>query len=269
MHEVFVVDEDAIGLAHDLNEIAKRESQGIGFVPFTTPEPAFAEIDSRRPHLVLIHHHWNGFKINEILERLRTLDDKIRIVVFTGQPIDVRELIECVRAGAADYWPERGKLEPVWMVRRIGQYCSSSAWSAGKLGMSSESVIKLLSAAESTLKQNETLESRNRGLTATISGLESQEGATLRRAAISIIKFVGVASVLVTSFYVAKTIAFGQWEALAVVVVIAICCLLLEGRLGEAAVKWAGGGATFKAPVVNTGSSSARDKRKRADIGGA
>ena len=99
---VFVVDKDADTLSGDLNEISTREKQDARFVPLRTVEQLFRALVDQKPDLVLLHHHWSGLTISQILERVAKLNETTRVIVFTGRSIVMNELIECVRTGVAD-----------------------------------------------------------------------------------------------------------------------------------------------------------------------
>src|SRR5579872_3194277 len=118
MSIVFIVDADASGLAKDFNAIAKRERVEFKFKPLLSPDQMFGELQHDPPDLVLLHHNWSGVSITDILNRLERERDQCRVIVFTGRPVKIHELIECVRLGVADYWT-KGALEPAGMFRKI------------------------------------------------------------------------------------------------------------------------------------------------------
>lgn len=142
------MDADSADLATDLNAIAKREKLAFNFTPFPSPEQLFREFDRSIPDLILLHHHWPGVRVPQLLQRISEASDAVRVIVFTGQALDISELIECVRFGAADYWTERGRLDTAVVFRKIEHYCHSSDWTMQRLKMPSGSLLQLLSEAE-------------------------------------------------------------------------------------------------------------------------
>jgi CheY-like chemotaxis protein len=99
MLAVFMVDENADGLSTDLNGISKREKQEVRFHPLPTPEQMFRALEDQKPDLILLHHHWAGLSISQALERIVEATEDTRVIVFTGQSVNMAELIECVRSG--------------------------------------------------------------------------------------------------------------------------------------------------------------------------
>jgi DNA-binding NtrC family response regulator len=152
MKSIFIVDKDSEHLAADLNSIAKRERLAFRFMAFGTPERFLRELETNKPDLVLLHHHWTGVRIAQLLQRIAEAEDTIRIVVFTGQSVDIAELIECVRFGVADYWTERGRLDHTVVFRKIEQYCHNSTWTIQSLRVPSGSLAQLLSEAENSIQ---------------------------------------------------------------------------------------------------------------------
>jgi hypothetical protein len=128
--------------------------------------------------------------------------------------------------------------------------------------MSSDSVVRLLTEAETAARRSDLLESENRTLSGTVNALQSQEGVVLQRTMLSIVKCVAVATVLAGSFYFSKrVVTVSDWQAFFLVIVIAVSFLLMEGTISEAAVKWRGGSARVKAPpggASTSGRSSAK-----------
>jgi DNA-binding NarL/FixJ family response regulator len=258
MSEVFIVDSDAKGLSADLNAISKDNNHGITFTPFATPERLFDELRQTTPDLILLHHHWPGLNVRQLLERIVAVQDSVRVIVFTGQPVDIRELVDCVRFGAADYWTERGNLEPSIVFRKIDYYCSSDAWTMNRLRMPSGSQQQLLIETEGAAQRVEALELHNHALSRRVMQLENEEGATLLRTVLSCSKFLILSIILVGAFVVAKGSAYADaWESLGLVALLALLFLFSEGRLAELWIKWNGGSARVKTTTSQPRSPSA------------
>lgn len=247
MITVLIVDEAAAGLAEDLNGIAEKESIPARFQAVLTPEKMFRRLEDQTPDLILLHHHWHGTTISQLLERVAEIAKDTRVIVFTGQQIDVSELIACVRFGVADYWTERGTLDPVVVFRQAAHYCSSSAWTLRNLGMSSGSVLKLLAQAETSVERIAVLERENDDLQARVGASRSQEARAIRRMATGTIEFVIYIGTLTAAVLIIKKYTdWPVWGTLCLVAIFAVFFLLLKGRLAEALFKWGGNSASVK-----------------------
>jgi len=211
-------------------------------VPFPNPEQMFRQLDESIPDLILLHHHWPGTAIAECLERIAGTAKGTRIIVFTGQRVDVSELIACVRFGVADYWTERGSLDPTVIFRRIDYYCSSSAWTIETLRLASGSVLKLLTQAETSIEKTRELEKSRDDLQAKLSALRSQDARAIKKVAVGIAELVISVFLLTVAFIlIIKLTRMPSWIALAFVAIVAVFFLILKGRLAEALFKWGGG----------------------------
>ena len=248
MKVVFIVDANSENLTTDLNAIAKREKLAFRFTPFPSPEQLFRALDESVPDLILLHHHWPGVRVAQLLHRIGEANDAIRVIVFTGQSLDISELIECVRFGAADYWTERGKLDHAIVFRKIEQYCHSSAWTIQNLKVPSGSLLQLLSEAEGSIKERGRLDGSIAKLRSQLGELRSQEHRDMKRTIGSGLKFLFNSVVLTCAFIACdRYTTVGLGGALALVGIIASFFLFLEGKLAEAIFKWKGGSAKLKA----------------------
>jgi hypothetical protein len=112
--------------------------------------------------------------------------------------------------------------------------------------MPSGSVLQLLQGAESSLEQLAVLESANQELRRQLKAVRTAESRIVLNTIVSVGKFVSNAVVLAGSFIlIGRYTAFPTWAALALVVIIAVFFLFLEGRLAKALFKWKGGFAGF------------------------
>jgi DNA-binding NtrC family response regulator len=84
LKRVFIVDEDANGLASDLNGIARRDGLDFEFEPFVSPVQMFQELENGVPDLILLHHHWPGLAIASLLDRIGTVAEETRVISFHG-----------------------------------------------------------------------------------------------------------------------------------------------------------------------------------------
>jgi DNA-binding NarL/FixJ family response regulator len=264
MITIFIVDADASYLARDLNAIAAKDDNQVEFEAITTPESLFDRLRSATPSLVLLHHHWHGLTISEILSTVATLSKETRVIVFTGQAVNIRELIECVRAGVADYWPERLTLTPEYMFRRILHYCNSGDWTVGALRMPSDTTLKLLFEAEATAQERDTLEDNYRELCAR---MRDENSLVLQRAIVFGAKLL-VSAMILTGCYcaVAWMVPRSVYGPVIVVTVVALFGLLVEGRITEAVVRWRGGSARVKGGAAWTDGKHASGKKRGSAI---
>ena len=248
MTNVFVVDAGASGLAIDLNGIAKRERQNVRFVPLATIEQLFRELEKETPDLILLHHHWEGLTISQILERITQFGDTARVIVFTGQSLDANDLIECARSGVADYWPKRGELEPSVVSRQIAFYCSGPEWTLKRLRLPSGSQRQLIREAAVCQSQLRKVTEENKEMRDKIAALEDQDSVGFRRLATRIVTFGFNCAVLTAVFIVlnVKANALSVWADLAFIAILAVFFLFLEGKVTEVLVKWKGGSAQVK-----------------------
>jgi ActR/RegA family two-component response regulator len=247
MINVAVVDAGAKSLCAALNGISSREKRGITFSAKETIEQLFPDLETTAFDLILLHHHWEGTSITQILERIGRAQDT-RVVVFTGQSINVHDLIECVRSGVADYWPKRGALEPLWVFRQIDQYCSSQQWTIKNLTLSSGAVRQLVSEAETNDARQKELVNQNRTLKDKVETLENQESTDIRRQMTkTIITLTYCAVVIATPLILsAKAPDLSGWSDLAFAALIAALILFLDGKVRELLLKWTGGSAHLK-----------------------
>jgi DNA-binding NtrC family response regulator len=247
MSAVFIVDESARGLAADLNAISKREKLDVRFQPVLTLEQMFLALEDQAPDLILLHHHWLGLSISQALERIAEQVGDARVIVFTGQSVDVEELVECVRSGVADYWTKRGQLDPVVVFRQIAHYCSGPEWTMKKLRVASGSQRELIRAATNSLVRIAELSKSKDELEAKVRAFEDQEHAAFLRTLGTGIKFAITIAILTGAFIAVNVYARQPvWVALAFVVILAVFFLLLEGKLAEALIKWPGGSTRLK-----------------------
>jgi len=246
LRTVFVVDERSTGLVTDLNAIAGMGGYGLQFHAHQSVEQMFGALDGAPPDLILLHHHWQGLTIAQIVERLFKAAPETRVIVFTGQSVDISELVQCVRSGVADYWSRRGSLDPTTVCRQISHYCASSEWTMRRLQMPSGTQQQLLDAAEGAVRNVEELSRLVSTLKSENGDLRSTERAELIRTALLIGKLVVVIAVLGGTFVVAFTYTRHLWGVLGLVGILALFFLLLEGRVSEALFKWKGGTAKVK-----------------------
>lgn len=234
MSSVFVVDSKAEGLTTDWNRISAKEGMGISLTAFETPEAMFMFAAEHSPDLVLLHHHWKGATIGTLLGRLSQISG-VRAVVFTGQKVDLGEVIQCVRHGAADYWPDRGRMDPVEALRKLAHYCSSEAWTMATLSRPSEPTLQLLA-------QVEALRAKESELSVRASELETELGKALDGTVADQlatksqwITQVVVAFCLTAVFLIVNNYAL-QKAALAVTAIVAACVLLLDRKIKQISV---------------------------------
>jgi len=189
MTSAFVVDGQAADLSTDLNGIVKREKQNVRFTPIPTIEQLFRELEKATPDLILLHHHWDGLTISQILERITQFAETTRVIVFTGQSLDANDLIECARSGVADYWPKRGDLEPSVVSRQIAFYCSGPEWTLKKLLMPSGAQRQLIREAAPCQRQLALVTDENREMKDRIEALENADNIGFRRLGVRLLTF--------------------------------------------------------------------------------
>jgi len=105
---------------------SRKGEARLSLYAVSEPEQLFRALDEGVPDLILLHHHWPGVKVAQLLHRIGEANSAIRVIVFTGQSLDISELIECVRLGCR-LLDRAGKLDHAIVFRRIEQYCHSSA----------------------------------------------------------------------------------------------------------------------------------------------
>ncbi len=243
MSKVIIVDRDAVGLCSDLNGYSAEHGLGLSFEAATDPEHMFASCVRSIPHLVLLHHHWNGIGIGQLLERIALNVAGTRVVVFTGQPVDVVELIECVRFGVADYWTQRGSLDPQVVCRKVSDYCSTEHSTVESLRRSSGSVAQLAKQAEATLKHVAALTADRDRLEGELVVASSADHAETKRIVRFVIQAAAVGALLLACFNSVRSRTDSSWAALAFTALLAVVILLLEGKLSRAFFRWRGGSA--------------------------
>ncbi len=247
MNTIFIVDQDASGLAGDLNAFAQAHQHDVRFIPFTSLEKMFAHLPNTAPDLVLLHHHWDGLTIGEVLQRICDSHCAVRVIVFTGQALNMHELIECVRFGVADYWPERGALESSWMFTKFDHYCSSPAWTIETLRLSSGSLQHLLRESLAKADRGIELDRALSSALARVRELESQERAKLQQTAMGAMSLGTTAIIMIAAFLILNsyTMLPVRW-IFSFVGMIGLLALFLDGRIREAVIKWRQGSATIK-----------------------
>jgi DNA-binding NtrC family response regulator len=248
MTNVLVVDEAADDFSASLNGIAKRERQDVRFMPITTIRHLFDELTKAVPDLIILHHHWEGLSISQVLERITQLADSTRVIVFTGQSLDANDLIECARSGVADYWPKRGELEPTTVSNQIAFYCSGPEWTIKKLLMPSGAQRQLIREAAASQAQLVKVSRENGEMRDKIEALENQDSLGFRKLTIKMVTFGFNCAVLTAVFFVLsiKATALPVWANLSFVGILALFFLFLEGKISEILVKWKGGSAQVK-----------------------
>lgn len=248
MTSVFVVDGQAGDLSTDLNGIVKREKQNVRFTPIPTIEQLFRELEKATPDLILLHHHWDGLTISQILERITQFAETTRVIVFTGQSLDANDLIECARSGVADYWPKRGDLEPSVVSRQIAFYCSGPEWTLKKLLMPSGAQRQLIREAAACQRQLALVTDENREMKDRIEALENADNIGFRRLGVRLLTF-GVNCAVLTAVFIVlniKVTALPVWANLAFTAILAVFFLFLEGKVTEVLVKWKDGSARVR-----------------------
>ncbi len=267
MTKVSIVDADAEGLAQDLNAISKRDKLDTAFAALTSPEQLFATLNTGTPDLVLIHHHWPGLTIAQLLQRLADDCKETRVIVFTGQALNSQELIECVRFGAADYWTNRGSLDLQIVFSQISHYCSSTAWTIERLRMPSGSLQKLLQSAEAGRSQIVALETSGDKLRSELERARSAERQELIRTVASITQVATYALVIPAAFVAIVRFAKAPtYVALLVMALVAAFCLFADGKLTKASLNWRkrSGSASVEAshPAPNSRNDAVRNTRE-------
>ncbi len=266
MTKVSIVDADAEGLATDLNAISKRDKLDVAFAAVTSSEKLFATLKTGTPDLVLIHHHWPGLTIAQLLQRLADDCKETRVIVFTGQDLNMQELIECVRFGAADYWTERGSLDPQIVFSQIAHYCSNTAWTIEKLRMPSGSLQKLLQSAEAGRSQIVSLETSEDKLRSELDRALGAERQELIRLAASIARVAAYAVIIPAAFVAIVRFAKAPTVvALLVMALVAVSCLFADGKLTKAALNWRKGSGSARVeashPAPNSRNNAVKNPR--------
>ena len=245
MTQVFIVDGDATGLAASFNEIAGHEGHKVHYVPFGTPERFFEELRQVTPELVLIHHHWAGLTIVQLLERIRNTTGAVRVIVFTGQRVDIGELVACVRFGVCDYWLKGGAFDFIKKSRQIAYYCSSNTYTVTSLSQPTETVVGLLKEAEANARRLTELQVKNTALAQQLASERSEETRELRKRWPKIVEAVLALVLFVVEYLVVegKTSTVAAWWLTALLVAF---YLFLQGKLASAVFSVFGGTASFK-----------------------
>lgn len=242
MNTVLIVDADATGLAADLNGIAASEGGSVEFRPLASPERLFDELANSAPKLILLHHHWEGVEIAQLLERIAAINDTVRVIVFTGQAVDIKELIECVRFGVCDYWLKRGSLNSLASVRKIMTYCSSETHSMHNLSRPSESVMGLLREAEVSSQKIASLERQRKTVEAQLSNAQSEEARAMRATIVRMIEFL-VCMLVLAPAYVMVAARTSEKSALWLVAGLGVFFLFLQGKIAQAVINLRAGSA--------------------------
>ncbi|MBL8138374.1 MAG: hypothetical protein JNL48_17250 [Acidobacteria bacterium] len=174
MIKVLVVDADAQSLAVLLASAARSDGSTIQFRPFISPDPAIAAAKENAPDLVLLHHTWDGLTVRQVLERFANAAPDLRVIVFTGRELNLRELIECVRFGVCDYWQKTGDIDFVAWVRQISAYCDTDGSRMSTLSKSSGSARSLAAGAEAEIGRLEKAHAEQVALKSRVRELESK-----------------------------------------------------------------------------------------------
>lgn len=198
MKTILIVDDKSHEIAEALNAAANADGHEIHYRDVPSPEVLFAELARSQPDLVLLHHHWPGYSIASILRRLTDTNPRVRVVVFTGQNIDIAELIECVRYGVCDYWLKQGTLDFVVASRKLATYCAHPALTLELLGRPSGPVLDLLTAAEVNLTRLLEVEDQLSKTAQELESVKSEESRQLWKTLPRAVEFVVLAAVLVS-----------------------------------------------------------------------
>lgn len=232
MKKIFVADQKAAQLTDSFNAIAKEGGIAARFEAYTSISAMLESMHLSSPDLVLLHHHWDGMTISQIVGRLAQANATTRVIVFTGQSLNAAELIECVRSGAADYWDRRGSRTDEWMFDQIIHYCSSEAWTVRALKMPSGSIQKLIGDAEVLSKDSERLHGENRELRVRVKDLEASERRKAMKEMLSVVRFAAYAAIMLVFFGLAGSLKdVAVWQAGALTVLLAVLYLFAERKL--------------------------------------
>lgn len=206
----------------------------------------FTEIESRVPHLILLHHNWSAISISKILERLAAACDATRVIVFTGQRVKTAELVECVRSGVADYW-ERDAMNTDFIFNQISHYCFSSVYAIKALRLSSGSVAQLAKRLERESELRRTAEAQREALAQKVQALESGELNATTRDLRSIAKVIAIALVLLAAFLLANRFTnVGPAWSLGFVFLCGVVILFFERKISFAQLKLGQGSAVVR-----------------------
>lgn len=247
MTVVLIVDDDALGLAIDLNGIASQSGHDVEFTPLLTPEELFDELQRRTPDLILLHHHWPGITISTLLERIASTYEETRVIVFTNRALDLGELIECVRFGVADYWADQRSMDPVVIFRQISHYCSNAAWTLGSLRRPSGSLSQLLRETEVTTKKLAEARAAKHEAEARYQEIQSREALEIKSSVFKVASYffyIAVTTIAVSILTAVTT--FSNREVLLLVGLLALFYLFLEGRVAAMLINWKKGFAQLK-----------------------
>jgi len=238
MTDVFVVDESAVELADALNAHAKRDSQQTEYSPFTSLELFFTQLADNAPALILLHHHWHGLNVTDLLGRIAGITKNVRVIVFTGQELDIDELLECVRGGACDYWPKRGSLDLLKASRQISMYCSSGVHMLETLSRPSASVVGLLKQTESAQRRVVSLESQLAAAKSQLANATGEENKEFRRRAVAAVEYILCTAALGSVYVMVIHYSGHPGWALGLVAICSLFFLFLHGRIGAALFRW-------------------------------
>lgn len=235
MSVIFVVDSDAVEICSRLNAAWKRDGAEHACRPFLSPDAALAAMRGDVPALILLHHTWAGLTIRETLERVASVTADVRVVIFTGRALNMREVMECVRYGVCDYWQKSGDVDfSVW-ARQLSALCDSGANMMSRLSQATGSVLHLLDQAEAEAARLDRLSTENCALRATVRELRSKHNQEVRRAVIRAIEWAVSLGLLVTAFVTLLRFT-GASVALIVVGMCAGFFLISQGKVTRAIV---------------------------------
>ncbi len=246
MSTVAIVDADAKGLASSLNGIAKKEGHPIHYSAIDTPDRLFDRLAAEEHCLILLHHTWEGLSIGQLLERIRSITTKVRVIVFTGREPNLRELIECVRFGVCDYWLKRGTIDATAWSRKIGMFCASETYTLETLGRPSGSTLELLKEADINSGKIATLQTQKTALEAELTSSRSEENRETRKSVYRMIEYTVCILLLGLVYWFAAT-RTSQNSALILVGIFAVFFLFLQGRIALAIFDWKKGTAQVSA----------------------
>lgn len=234
MRLVFLVDDGATDLCESYNEVANRNGELLKFVPLRTTGQMFAEIPKSTPDLILLHHTWTGISISKILEQLVGACDTTRVIVFTGKRLNTGEIVECVRAGVADYW-ERDKMTVEFVLQQTTYYCSNQNWQIRALRTSPGSIVHLMAQAEEEAAAKRALEVESQKLTRKIQELSDPIRSAGRKHWRAVGKYAGLIGCLAFIYAATNNLTpVGPAYSLGLVGICALMVLFLDGTLSFA-----------------------------------
>ena len=246
MFKVAILDKRAEEIVRGFNAAAHERQLQIRFQPFTQLDNFYRQLNEEAPALVYMHHTWDGVKTSTIVAQIASRAPQSRVVVFTGQDVNVPELIDCVRSGVVDYW-KSGKHSMEYMLQRIVQHCNDANATLARQQLASGPALQLAEKAGTLAKRIKECEEKCTALDASLSQSRSADHKHNLTEHVRTVRFVVYVCTFTAAWVILKARSnIETWALLGFTTIVAIFLLFIDGKVASALVKWTGGSVDLR-----------------------